>query len=157
MTLPKITITIEDDDRDDEDCDGPWKRVEWGAVLGEERYGQVLVVPRPYHGPLGVQPTEPDEFYDDQAISNAVAEITRSALASMRAATAERTPVAKHPATVEIRPNTGDFEDYTHSCDKHLAEMLGHAMRTTKPNHYMVRPLGDGDRVDGEMPGCCWR
>lgn len=148
MTLPKITITIEQ-------AIGRVVVVNWRAVIGTAAYEETMSASYAPH--IHAAKTKADlRIIECDIIRGAVDAAVTGAVTTLTKAIADAALV-RHPATVEIRPNTGDFEDYTHSCDEHLAKMLGYATRTTKPHHYEVRPLGDGDRVDGEMPGCCWR
>lgn len=148
MTLPKITITVEQSMGD--------MVVRWSATIGDNSYEETRT--SPLSSLLHTARTPGDlRIIECDIIRDAVDSAVASAVMTLAEAIAERGPLAKHPATVEIRPNTGGAEDYTHACDAHLAGALSHATGTPTPSHYEVRPLGDGDRVDGEIPGCCWR
>lgn len=66
-------------------------------------------------------------------------------------------PAGHHAATFHIRPDTGDYEDFTYSCVEHIAEMLGSAERTPTPRHYEVRLVNEDDVTqDGAEPWCCY-
>ena len=55
-------------------------------------------------------------------------------------------------ATVEIRPDNGNFEDLTHSCDSHIGDLLGHRPGMPAPHCYEVRPF-TGD--EARKHWCC--
>lgn len=45
-------------------------------------------------------------------------------------------------ATYEIRPSEGDPYEATHSCDRHIADLVGHTTEKP-PSHYLLIPLSD--------------
>lgn len=59
----------------------------------------------------------------------------------------------RKPATVEIHPHAGHFEDFTHACDAHIAGLLGHFDDQPEPHHYEVRLVTDEERARGWF--CC--
>lgn len=63
----------------------------------------------------------------------------------------------ENPATVMIMPsNAANYEDYTHSCDRHIAELMGYRVDSTPPDHYQVRPLGADEVVGPPALRCCY-
>lgn len=149
MTLPKISLTIEQ-------LPGRIVVVNWRSTIDDTTYEETVTGNFAPH--LHTAKTSADQrIIVGDIIRDTVDGAVASAVMTLSGIIAERDRLTKrHPATVEIRPNTGNAEDYTHACDAHLASALSHAVGTPTPTHYEVRPLGDGDRVDGEMPGCCW-